>query len=108
MVDLIYVTTAQIVDFHWQELPKLISNFVRDYERLSEAHLNLWFAEESNCWLQLTKLANSSVMSLGTLLFSILDEEEEKDSQDSWEGVLKHSTYQQQSNNRTPLLVSCV
>jgi hypothetical protein len=93
MVHSIYSTPAQLVEFHRLHLPYLIPELVRYCQTLSLDRLDLWFAEESNCRLQLRKLADSSVMSLGDLLFSILDRKEGEDSEDSWEGVLKHGTY---------------
>jgi hypothetical protein len=104
----IYTTTRMVVEFHRIHLPILIPELVRYCQTLSLARLDLWFAEESNCRFRLTKLADSSVMSLGDLLFSILDEEQAEDPEDSWEGVLEHGTYQRQSNDRTPFLISCV
>ena len=94
----VYNTTAQMVDFHRLHLVCIytfsLPELVRYCQTLSLARLDLWFAEESNCRFQLTKLTDSSAMRLGDLLFSILDKGEAKDTEGSWEGVLKHGTYQ--------------
>jgi hypothetical protein len=98
--------------YHYTDGRSSSAGFTKSHIRtcavLSNVVIDLWSAEGSNCRFQFTKLADASMMSLGDLLFSILDKEEVKDSEDSWEGVLKHGAYQRQSDDRTPCLISCV